>query len=240
MSSKKLYLAIILLGIMAIPWSQGHAGPGQQIAPGQGIPNLDFLGVWLCKSHRAANPPNPATAFRPVNYMINADGTFVTNSSTPINVTNTPPTTSAFLNSGFFGRLPTQGEWERTGPDTIEGDANGQILSDLAGAAGKVITDVTFTLTTGSEPKEDRLATHTVFTYTRFKFPCVSNTNPPIPNGQLCTVKSQASCTNGSVCDFTGEIQGEENVGAVNSIADAECVRVEKGNNRTFDHLTDP
>jgi len=229
MSVKKIISVFILAVSMIIPVANGHTGSGQQIAPGQEKPNLDFLGVWICKSHRQATNTAPASSFRSNNYTINADGTVLSTANTNINTVSP----GVFQNSGFFGRLPNQGEWERVSSNQIESTGNGQILSNRAGAAGKVYTDVTYTLYPGVDPQHDQLGTHTIFTYKRYIFNC--NT---VSEG-TCTVKTAATeCPSG--CNLDGDIVGEEVVGTANSVADAMCDRVGNGYNSDFLDLPSP
>src|SRR5215467_4555524 len=112
MWTKKLCLALILMGLMAIPFS-GRTDSGKNFAPGQEkkVPPNPFVGDWLCKNVRL----NTTTGFRPVNYIFNADGTITITAATVINSINPA---SKLLNSGFTSRLPAQGHWEMTADNT--------------------------------------------------------------------------------------------------------------------------
>jgi len=122
MPNKKIFLAIIFAMTMGII-SQGHAGPGQAIAPGQQIPNQEILGTWACQVVRAQN-----LSARPLTLTMHADGTTTYSSATNIS------------NLGFDSRGNGYGDWEKVGAHDyrfqaqemlrINGDAGGRFLVD--------------------------------------------------------------------------------------------------------------
>jgi hypothetical protein len=197
-----------LLVCLALPWNGAHAQPGQSIAPGQGIPNLEILGTWACRVLR------PGTqSFRPWLVQFRADGTATYSSGT---------NTSNMGSAGFVGMTSRSGngdgDWEKVGPDDynfismeflykngniggrwfVDGTFHLRSPAEVAASAGKdLLCSGSSPLVPGDSCPKDVYARATKLVF-----------NENVPTAGCGCMNTPAGCSATSAC-LNNEISGE-------------------------------